>query len=504
MSCINTNAVKKNATRFAGLLLPCGSTGSAIVLVVSVGALVTLLVFTWVAFSVRRSHAVIAARDRLRARYAAESVISTAVYGRIKNPAGRQKRDSTVIVRTGDSASRVIDDSSCIYLDSAMHSKAEADLEEEGSFLRVTAKGSSGSARCAIRALFGLELPAEYRYALVLSPQTARPLEIRRGRIIGDLHAAVPPAGGVLGAVHTGIGQMPTVAENKFEEEINRLNEKIRYPEKAEVVLQGNQAFSGDNPPPLHAGKDLFVNGHLMLESTPLRPLIIKGPVTIIAAGDLQISGSVSAEDAELIALGKVQCFDNVRLHRVKIYSQSAVYLGDHARCDGCLYAFQNVTIAGQAAVEMPAFAYVRGMISKDPAKSSSGFQLVDEARFTGITFCKEGITTSMIGRDARFTGLFYSRGHLILEGTVFGCVVATSLKESPESDRNMLAGGTINRKVLPRNFTVPLAFGRPGATFRLVSWEEEVKRSGQGSGKREQEARAAEPQRHNTEPEGM
>jgi hypothetical protein len=63
--------------------------------------------------------------------------------------------------------------------------------------------------------------------------------------------------------------------------------------------------------------------------------------------------------------------------------------------------------------------------------------------------------------------------GYLILEGTVFGCVAAQSLLENAvdAGQSNVLAGGTINRKILPKNFIVPCAFGLAGTTYRLVSW---------------------------------
>ena len=186
----------------------------------------------------------------------------------------------------------------------------------------------------------------------------------------------------------------------------------------------------------------------------------------------------------ELLALGQVKCFGSVRLRKVKVYSQSSIYLGDNVRCCGNLYAYQNVTLAGQATVDQPAFVYVRGVVAKDPSARASGLQLVEEACMTGIFFGKDASSTSLIERGTRFTGLLYTRGHVILEGTVFGCVAAHSLKESMESDRNILAGGTINQKVLPRNFTVPLAFAQPGATFSLVEWDEKMKNAKEDNAK--------------------
>jgi Tfp pilus assembly protein PilX len=95
MSCINT--IQNNR-------------GSAIMLVMAIGAVVTFIVFSWVAFSVRRSHSVIDTRDRLNARYAAESVVSKALYERMINPQGPLYPDSAVqIVRAGDSLGQTAD-----------------------------------------------------------------------------------------------------------------------------------------------------------------------------------------------------------------------------------------------------------------------------------------------------------------------------------------------------------------------------------------------------------
>ena len=186
MSCNNTIRERCRRALRSGPHLRRDCSGSAIVLVVSVGALVTLMVFTWVAFSVRRYHAVIDKRDELRARYAAESVISKAVLARRQNPSGRLRPDSVVIVRQGDSAMSVTMDSSCVYEDSGHASSADADIAEEGSFLRVTASGRSGKASCEISALFGTGLPLQFKYALILNSQNAKPLEIRKGRIMGN------------------------------------------------------------------------------------------------------------------------------------------------------------------------------------------------------------------------------------------------------------------------------------------------------------------------------
>jgi cytoskeletal protein CcmA (bactofilin family) len=471
MSCINT--IRNNPD---GSCFPLrGDCGSAILLVVSVGALVTLMVFTWVVFSVQRSRVVVDKRDALRARYAAESVVSTAIYGRMVNPPKNPAVPDTLVVvaHAGDSTDTPVD-SSLIYADSIHHSEATATLAEEGTYVRVTASGASGKASCAIDALFGQELPDAYRYALILAEQN-KPLDIRKGTIMGDITVAQPPLGTVRGKIETGTiaSQLPPVAEDRVTRELKKLESKISFPEKSETVLQGSQAFDERSLPERDKSKDMFVNGNVLLKNWSLKTWAIKGGGAIVSSGDIQISGDVAMEGITLIAMGNVIVTDNVRLDKVTVYSQGAIDLEDDARCSGDLYAFQTIEITDRAEVVMPSFAYIRGVESSDPKKSMYGLQLMKESRFSGTLFCAKGATLSVIDRAARFTGLFYSRGFLELKGTVFGCVAAAMLKESFESDRNVLAGGTINRTVLPRNFTVPPAFGRQGDVYRVVSWEE-------------------------------
>jgi hypothetical protein len=471
MSCTSTIRNKADGRR-GGLL--AGNRGSAILLVVSVGALVTLMVFTWVAFSVRRSHTAIDMRDVLRARYAAESVVSTAIYGRMLHPEGRTAADTiTEVVRSGDSTATPVD-SSLVYVDFLHRSQASATLTDEGSYVRVAANGNSGRASCAIDALFGQELPDAFRYALVLAEQNKQ-LDARRGTIIGDINVVKEPLGTIRGKTDVGAiaAQLPQVAEEKITGEMKKLESKISFPEKSETVLQGSQVFDARSLPALDSGKDLFVNGSVIIESGAGKPSVIKGTGAVIASGNIQISGSMTFEGTTFIALGDVIVTGNVRLDKVTIYSQGAIDFEDEVRCAGNLYAFQTIMLIDRAAIELPSFAYIRGVESNDPKKSMLGLQLMQRSRFSGVLFCAKGATYSIVEREARFTGLLFTRGYVVLQGTVFGCVAASRLAEKIMDDRNALAGGTINRSMLPKSFTVPLAFGRQGAAFTVVSWDE-------------------------------
>ena len=496
MSCISTTRSNLPRLLAPSALRDLGCRGSAIVLVVSVGALVTMLVFTWVAFSVRRYHAVVDKNDGLHARYAAESVVSKAIYERMLNPQAKTDSAGALTLKPADTASQKFGlvgladslsaDDSLTYIDSVHHSRATASLSEEGSFLRANAQGSCREARCEIDALFGLGMPPQFRYALIVTEQN-RPLEIHSGRIIGDVHLASKPAGTIEGKVETPIESvLPKVAEEKFAEEVARLEGKISLPDSAETVFQGTQIFTENSPPPLHEGKSLFVNGNISIENGSNRPLVVKGPGTIVATGDIQISGPVTMDNVDILALGRVQCFDGARLQKVTVFSHSVIGFDDTVRCSGNFYAYEKIILAGQATVEMPSFAYVKGVAPKNSLVDFSGIEITQQSRFTGTAFCMGSSTSntvSSIGRDARFTGLFYTHGQIVVEGTVFGCVAAALLREAlvlredNEHQKNILAGGTINRTALPKNFVVPSAFGAQGASFNLISWSEKMSR---------------------------
>jgi hypothetical protein len=459
MSCINT---KQN------------NRGSAIMLVMAIGAVVTFIVFTWVAFSVRRSHAIIDTRDRLNARYAAESVVSKALYERMINPQGPIAPDSAVqIVRAGDSLGKAAAESTVVYVDSLHGSDASATLCEDGSYVRVVAAGKAGKATWDIDALFGQELPPDFNYALILSVQTQQ-LEVRRGRIVGDVKTAQQPSGSIDGKIDAGsIVTLPPVDEQKFAAVMTKLEAKLSFSDSAETVFQGSQSFDEKTMPPLDSGRTIFINGHVLINGGSAKPLTLNGPGSIVASGDIQISGAAVIENVEFIALGQVKCFDACRLDNVTLYSQQSIYLDNKARVSGNLYAFKTITLAGQSTIAMPSFAYVKGEMSKDPRKNVFGLQLMQQSRFSGTFFCATAASYSIVERDARFTGLLYTRGRLELCGTVFGCVAAFELAESIEDNRNALAGGTIIRKLLPGNFVIPPAFGRKGAGYHLVSWNE-------------------------------
>jgi hypothetical protein len=161
MSCINTTT--NNPVRAATL----DNRGSAIMLVISIGALVTLLVFTWVVFSVSRFHSSIEKRNVLCARYAAESVISQVIYEKTVNPGDSLKSQDSVLINASAESTNV--DDPLTYTDSLHESSATATAEEEGSYFRVRAQGRAGNNGCDIDALFGIELPPQYRFALILA-----------------------------------------------------------------------------------------------------------------------------------------------------------------------------------------------------------------------------------------------------------------------------------------------------------------------------------------------
>jgi hypothetical protein len=445
-------------------------------LVLGIGAVVTFIVFTWVTFSVRRAHESIDMRDRLNARYAAESVVSAALYARMINPTGALSPDSVVqIVHAGDTLNQTAEDSSLIYVDSLHGSKASATLSEEGSYICVAAKGEAGEATYSVSALFGQELPKEFNYALILSIQN-KPLEVRRGRIIGDVKTAQPPSGSIDGKIDAGrIVTLPQVDESKLTSAMSRLEEKISISDSGSIQYLSSQAFDERTLPKFRGDSTIFVNGHVLISGGMTKPLVIKGPGSIVAAGDIQITGMTDIEDVNLIATGQIKCFDDARLGTVTLYAQKSIYLDNQARVSGNLYAFSTITLAGESSITMPSFAYVKGSEGKDPKKNICGLQLMDQARFSGTFFCAYAGPTSysLIEKDTRFTGLLYTRGRLELGGTVFGCVAAFSLAVSMEDDRNTLAGGLVNRRLLPKNFMVPPAFGQKGAGYKLVSWDD-------------------------------
>lgn len=441
-------------------------------LVVSLGALVTLLVFTWVVFSVKRYHASIDKRDELRARYAAESVISQVIYEKMVNPGDSLKRNDTGVMLK-PSPDTLIADDPLTYTDSLHASSATATAEEEGSYFRVKAQGKAGNNGCDIDALFGIELPPQYRFALILAGAGSEntSLEIKRGKIIGDVSLPKEPHGPLNGKFEK-CAAKPGVDFGKFKKEIETYKRKMQTGDSGETSLTTTQTYSGKSPP-ISKDKDLFVNGNILIESRSQTPLVVKGPGTIIATGNIQISGSVIVDNVEILAIGNIQCFDNARLQKVTLYSSQMIGFGDKVKVSGNLYAMENLVLAGQASIEMPTFAYVGGDSAKKGSPKTYGLQLTQQSRFSGTYYCNGPYTVSLIERDTRFTGLFYSMGYLILEGTVFGCVAAQSLIENSidAGQTNVLAGGTINRKVLPKNFVVPCAFGLAGTTYRLVSW---------------------------------
>lgn len=449
-----------------------GENGSALLIVMSVGAIVTFMAFTWVAFSVRRSASVVDMRDCLRARYAAESVVSRVMYERGLGNIG-PARANPVPAGT-DSIKAAFNDSLVYYRDSARRAEASASSAEEATYLRVRASGTSGGATCTIQALFGRLLPEAYRNALILAEPNRR-LDLRKGKIIGDVWLGQQPEGTVQGKIQTGAATLPAVDEARFASELKTLEQKMVFPERSEVVLQTSQAFNEGSPPPLDSGKDLFVNGNVLINGGSARPLVIRGPASIVASGEVQISGNVSADNVCILALGQVKCFDNVRLRDVTIYSQSWIYLDGEVRFSGYLYAYQTVILAGHASAELPSVAYIRGVESTDPAKGMFGLQLRNEARFAGTAFCAKNATLSIIEKNAAFTGLFYTKGNLALRGAVFGCVAAAMLAASVENQKNVLDGGTINRPALPADFTIPAAFAPSSGEFRVTKWDETI-----------------------------
>jgi hypothetical protein len=494
------NTTRNNRSRLSSPPGFLDNRGSAIVLVVAVAAVVTLLVMTWVTFSVRRYHASVERQSGLCARYAAESVVSKALYGRMTSMRNGRDSSGTMVIqrdtatlrkvsadsnRTPGAAETVCADSLTEYTDSVHKSEGSASLAEEGSFLKVKAEGRCASATCAIEAQFGLRPPPEFNYALVLTEQNKQ-LEIRGGRIVGDVHLVKAPLGPVQGKVRSPIeANLPKIGEDKIAAECAKFEAMLVVADSAETGITGSHVFYEREPPPVDSGKPLFVNGNILIENRSKRPFTIKGPGVIIAAGDIQISGPTTLDDVTLVALGKVQCFDDARLQKARVFSKSLIGFSDDVRASGDFFAYEKFICAGRATVEQPSFVYVKGTLPPKalPERDFAGIEITQQARFTGTAVCSDGKSISAVERDARFTGLFYTHGQIVVQGVVFGCVAAAMLREAvmlrgPEQQwKNILAGGTINRNLLPKTFVVPVVFGQQGARFSLLSWSETMAR---------------------------
>ncbi len=434
--------------------------GSAMVLAIGVGTIVLLLVFGWAAFSVRQTRSGLHDESELRARYAAESVISKSVYALMAAQAGVPFVDTIKIA--GDSVLEQMID----YSDSVHSSSASAMLAHKGPFLRIRATGRSKQNQCIVEAQFGRELSAEFRYALILTD--ARPLKINNGLVRGDIQAPFPPAGQFEGKYQKG-ASWPNVDFAPFLNVMGRFGNRIRAPQPGDSIVAGPKAYSRKNPVPLKQNAVLFVDGPMLIDNPPPSPeMVLEGPATLIVTRDLQISGNVRLDNLEILVRGRVNCFDQARFRNVTICSQGTIYFDDQVRFWGSLYAGESIILNNQAYAESPTLAFIAG--AGKPARS---FFLGQEARFEGVMVCKDNRIPSGIAKTALFTGVLYTLGPLALEGTVHGCVAARSLVNDFAPGQNALWNGRIMRNQLSPHFVLPVTFGKPGQDYKLMKWTE-------------------------------
>lgn len=205
--------------------------------------------------------------------------------------------------------------------------------------------------------------------------------------------------------------------------------------EKTDTTLPGRPLTlqSGDNC----ASIPEVVNGPLFLSSM-VTPLVWSEKRRVFVFGDIQISGTTSIEDVELVTTGEVKLFDECKLHNVSVFSLGRLVVGDKASFSGNALVLQSVLVYKDASINERSVivcysennAIPSDTTQKNKPKNPVSIFLRNNATIDGVVIsCGNpgGISTD---KNVVVKGILWASGPIVHQGSLFGILRAAELAD--------------------------------------------------------------------------
>lgn len=359
-------------------------------------------------------------------------------------------------------------------------------VEAFGGYLLVRSKAQQGHSQATVRALVGEEIPARADNAIVLWDTESSLNVAGKARVKGDIivgergvtesaFKSEPFTGEVDGTVYP-IPELeaPFFEASVFEETLQQASfylQAPRVPREREGAYEhrtlANVLPSGN---PVH-----FTVGNRVL--TPSDSTLLREPVTIVATGNLSLSGPLSFEPSTLFVAGDTLFVEaGVSGQGGGFVGEKAIDITDAALLTGYFFSRQRLDVRGQTYLDYPSVLYVAG----EAADEGGGIRIRDQAIVNGTLVHPPLVEPPIqhagrirIDEAATVRGLVFNGHETEVHGTVYGSILTHQFYffVSPTNYINWLRDATVDVTERPAAMLVPLQFS-VAPRLRVLQWE--------------------------------
>lgn len=205
------------------------------------------------------------------------------------------------------------------------------------------------------------------------------------------------------------------------------------------------------------------------------RPMLIRGPLILIAERPVRISGPLRFEnDVRFFSSAEIIFQDAVRLNDVMVFSPQVTIIDCSTRFTQ-VFAEQQIELAGASIAGYPT------LLCLFDSHNDGQLLLTGSCRLDGWAVLAEKIPEQKrtdnlvwIGPDAEMNGLVYSENRTTFEGIVNGTIITDTFYfyDSPTGHTNWINGGRLYRDQVRSPFHIPIFFeGDAAGLTTLTRW---------------------------------
>jgi len=365
---------------------------------------------------------------------------------------------------------------------------AQISIQERGGFLEVFSSAQYNNQKRKLQVLVGQRMPDEFNQAIILGGKDFPLVVTGNNRIVGDVTVGKRGVkqGSIKGSKFTGKKlvegeihqvsppQMPVFAATLFHSSMQNFRDLL-----ANMPDSSSTDFDSVGLSDSSSRNILYVQEEW--DSSVLADSLVKGPMTIVSEGDLQLSGSIRfMSQIVVVSLGKIVITDSVLLNDAVVYSEMGISVSGNAKGAMQLLSRGDIEVGEQASLEYPSVLFTTGQLLEN--RWTGSIKIADAAKIAGALILPDSRPDSLknlpldtrvvVESGAQVTGFIYSTNHTTIEGRLYGLVVADHfyLYESPTTYINWLKDAYIDRRKLGSGFTLPLMFTKK-PSLEIVSW---------------------------------
>lgn len=342
-----------------------------------------------------------------------------------------------------------------------------------GGWLDIASEAEYRERRVAIRARFGRTLdPNVFAPALTLlndsTPLPLQPLQIR-----GRVRLKTPQPGWA--AEPLGDANVLSYADAFVDHRYHRLEARLQEALGLEGHDAGNGRFDMYHMPDFTESEIwAFPLGELEIVHDGFDTLVIRGPGTLAAHGDIRVRGKVLLENLELVAGRDIVVEGESELRSTVAYGHRHLTLQGRARVEGTFVCGGNLFVRDEAQVVGASILARAGGAASD---STEAIRIVQGAQVSGFVLATGPRGRIVLGGSANtVTGILLAQ-EVWPAGRVHGSVVAARLRCGSGAEGEAVpcpSDFVIDRLALPEPFLQPWDLGtaRPEAlAFQTMDW---------------------------------